>query len=213
MSGHHSVEYVYMYWYGEIPMLLRYSPQTDCMYACCYLIFEKLLCLHVLPISGGRPQRPSFIHTARALPLAPFLSCCPPIRLVTDTLDLSGKALWGVWGRWLIYSSFLLFSFLGRERGGSGGNESDLEIGSPVCSPWVTWTLPFVVNTTSFIDAAPVALRFSCWITVCKIANQTEVFLLLILSLKLLVYLVQHHPHFMLDLRATWGSLDSQHLA
>ena len=72
---------------------------------------------------------------------------------------------------------------------------------SPVCSPWVTWTLPFVVNTISFIDAAPVALRFNCWLTVCRIANQTEVFLLLILSLKLLFHFVQHHPHFMWSAR------------
>ena len=66
----------------RLPCYYAIHLKTDCMYACCYLIFEKLLCPGVLPVSGGRPQRPSSIHTVRGLPLAPFLSCCPPIRSV-----------------------------------------------------------------------------------------------------------------------------------
>ena len=196
MSGHHSVQYVYMYWYGEIPMLLCYSSQNR-LHVCMLLshFWETTLSRCTSCIWRKTPKAQLYPHCQGS----PSRSCPAvlPSGLVTDTLDLSGKALWGVWGRCLTYSSFLLFSFLGRERGGSGGNKSDLERLKPSFSPWMTWTLPFVVNITSFIDAAPMALRFNCWVTVYKIANQTEVFLLLILSLKLFVHLVQHHPHFM----------------
>ena len=183
-------------WRDSHVIMLFISKQIACMHAVISFLRNYFVQVYFLYLEED-PKGPA-LSTLSGISLS--LHSCPavlPSGLVTDTLDLSGKALWGVWGRCLTYSSFLLFSFLGRERGGSGGNKSDLERLKPSFSPWMTWTLPFVVNITSFIDAAPMALRFNCWVTVCKIANQTEVFLLLILSLKLFVHLVQHHPHFM----------------
>ena len=70
MSGHHSVEYVYMYWYGETPMLLCYSSQNRlhvCMLLshfwettlsrCTSCIWRKTPKAQLYPHCQGSPSR------------------------------------------------------------------------------------------------------------------------------------------------------------
>ena len=121
-------------WRDSHVIMLFISKQIACMHAVISFLRNYFVQVYFLYLEED-PKGPA-LSTLSGVSLS--LHSCPavlPSGLFTDTLDLSGKALWGVSGRCLTYSSFLLFSFLGRERGGSDGNKSDLERLKPSFSP------------------------------------------------------------------------------